>query len=362
LLNFRRTYTLFEIQAFWFSIPPQLAGAIPVVPLESVTRASRSESRELTPSIEQMLSGGDREASRVSLDDQQLAFTAVFLRHVTPNLEAHYAALRTNRLNGAAKMSMRSRAASIGGTKKVKRQTPLIMTAESIAFREALTNPQIAPPPPPTPTATSPNKENPAAPGDVSSLPVPPREARNSTPTAAATPTKARRAVSSSSTSTGADLSPKVATKSPRKLKSAARAEAMMQGYGEDSYRSPTKARTDRTRTPSFESLSPSLRGVGSPRAGDVSHGPGTGNSLTNSITTSGRSSPAGTLFGGRSQRSYSDLNASYTIRHPTGGSPVKSFLSPLKIGDYGPQHSESADTLERYSHRFLVLQQVLYI
>jgi hypothetical protein len=244
-------------------------------------------------------------------------------------------------------MSMRSRAASIGGTKKLKRQTPLVMTAESIAFREALTNPQIAPPPPPQ-AVTSPVTTKPAFPPGISIPPVPPSEARNSTPTAVATPTKARRAISSSSASTGADVSPKLPAKSPRKIKPTAHAEAMMQGFGEDTYRSPTKARADRTRTPSFESISPSLR-AGSPRAGDVSHAPGTGNSLTNSITTSGRSSPAGTLFGGRSQRSYSDLNNSYSLRHPTGGSPVKSFLSPLKIGDYGQQQSESADTLERY-------------
>lgn len=345
---------LSEIQGLWASLPSVFVAAVASMPLIEIARSSRAASRDLTPNIDRMLSGGDLgldlggDEGHHGLDDRNLAFSAVFMHHVAPAFETVYTALRTGR-----SVSARGRAAIVATQKKVKRQTPSVMTPESLALREALIKPALAalsefPPPPPPPGLTTESS---------TSAPLPPQSPQlTNRKTVAApaevltTPSKPRRSQSTGTAPTSATARP---AKSPRSKAATGKAGATNHSeISEESFRSPTKART--ARAPSFDALSPSFGGnMGmSPRTtGETRYRPPS--STTNSITTSGRTSPSVTLFGGRAHRSYSDIqNGGFIIRQPSFGSPTKGamqlMLSPLKMGDLGYVANDLADVMER--------------
>ena len=365
-------YVLLELQSLWRFLPCSLVSMIYTHPpdiVEAIPRRVRTESREHTPNIEQIMnptstSGSNSQLGELAylsgsadlgLDDQDLAFTAVFLHHVLPDMETLYTRMRTARL-------LRS-----SGVRKIKRQTPSIMTAEAMALQAALSNASTA----------SVRADITVAETGLNITAV------DSLPPAPTTPSKTRRAISITSTTTSMSIDSTTAVgavaRSPRKKKSSLSAStsdrtAPSGGIETTAAQTrslrctPTKNR-DRVRTPSFESLSPVQQtysttpgvGVNSPHAvlpletSNKQPQQSPISSLLESISTSGRSSPATTLFSDRrSVRSLSDLNASFTLRHPSfGSSPMKStggaalMMSPLKAGEFG---SDRADVLERYS------------
>lgn len=357
VLSLNSMFVGVEIQALWQFFPAPLANSLMMIPVPELPRRVRAESRDLTPSIYHMIDsvgGNDHptvnhhlSSTESGLDDQSLAFTLMFLHHVVPPWEKIATSLRLHRTGGpdGKSLALRSRTLSVGGTKRIKRQTPSLMTPESIALREALQNP-VSPPDAAPNTSASLSLSHQLEPLAV----VPPHPPGLSAVHTAfpVTPTKVRR-----STSTGTEGSK--AVKTPRK-KSITPNSLM-----DESFRSPSKSKaiSDRMRTPSFESLSPS-QNLGSPQTTGESKQLAFGGSCSrpNSIA-SGRSSPAGTIMGSRSHRSYSDLNNSYSLRFPGSGSPTKggglsggaggsTLLSPLKIGETGQSFQDNSDVLER--------------
>lgn len=378
-------YVLLELQSLWRFLPCSLVSMIYTHPpdiVEAIPRRVRTESREHTPNIEQMMnptstSGSNSQLGELAylsgsadlgLDDQDLAFTAVFLHHVLPDMETLYTRMRTARLLRSSGGEQRYRSSvTAGGVRKIKRQTPSIMTAEAMALQAALSNASTA----------SVRADITVAETGLNITAV------DSLPPAPTTPSKTRRAISITSTTTSMSIDSTTAVgavaRSPRKKKSSLSAStsdrtAPSGGIETTAAQTrslrctPTKNR-DRVRTPSFESLSPVQQtysttpgvGVNSPHAvlpletSNKQPQQSPISSLLESISTSGRSSPATTLFSDRrSVRSLSDLNASFTLRHPSfGSSPMKStggaalMMSPLKAGEFG---SDRADVLERYS------------
>ena len=336
ILSCNRVYCLMEIQNLWIALPHTVTSLVERCEVTPTTEPSLS----MRPNLRSRDSPWNfSEASPVeflssvshdtvgTLDDQNLAFSAAFLRHVVPFLEPVYLALKSSRLNGTASSSLRARA--LGAAKKIKRQTPSVITAESMALMEALTKP----PPPPIvdPVQIAPT---------VASLPRTEAIAVITT-----TPTKATRSSSATSSTS--------ASKSPRKKSSLDTSSGNISSMSIANMKSPV--RRERSRNPSFESLSPPAHSFG--LATGLSGGPHLGGtSRSNSITTSGRSSPAGGLFGSsRRQRSLSDLNHnpfSISRQHSMSPAPLKSFgtntLSPLKLFEYNTSASESSDVLER--------------
>eukprot|EP01032_Pedospumella_encystans_P010892 gene10892-12709_t len=343
ILSCNRVYCLMEIQNLWIALPHAVTSL--------VERCEVTPTIEPSPSMRPHLRSRDSprnfsEASPVeflssvahdivgTLDDQNLAFSAAFLRHVVPFLEPVYLALKSSRLNGTASSSLRARA--LGAAKKIKRQTPSVITAESMALMEALTKP---PPLPPTVDTVQ---------SDPTVAPSLPRTEAIAVITA--TPTKAARSSSATSSTS--------ASKSPRKKSSLDTSSGNISSMSIANMKSPV--RRERSRNPSFESLSPPAHSFG--LATGLSGGPHLGGtSRSNSITTSGRSSPAGGLFGSsRRQRSLSDLNHnpfSISRQHSMSPAPLKSFgtntLSPLKLFEYNTSASESSDVLERLEISF---------
>jgi hypothetical protein len=330
---------LSEIQGLWLCFPATCTAVVFAAPITEFARSSRTVSRDMTPNIDQMLESAALDVSaeehNTGLDDRNLAFTAVFLHHVAPALEAVYMSMR------AARPAVgRSRAVASVGHKKVKRQAPSVMTPETIALREALTQPAASPAAPFAAAVGIGVTSDGAARSDTVPVGV------------ATTPSKARRSPSAGSAADSVTARP---TKSPRgKPPPTAGSINSTSEFPEESYRSPSKPRT--ARAPSFEAISPGFAAAAgmSPRStGEARYRPPS--STSNSITTSGRTSPSVTLFGGRAQRSYSDLNvsSSYLSRQPSTSSPVKgggmSFsLSPQKMGEFGAATSDYADAMER--------------
>lgn len=370
-----------EIQGLWQVMPPSVVGAVKLrirhaSPLQSVASSGAGAHFAEDEATTSATAGGDEEDADLKLDDQHLAFTAHFLRHATPHLEPLYQAWRKCRSEQISSSRHRPALPQV----KKKRQTPSVMTTESLALMQALAANTAAPlalPVPPTSNLSSFSLSSPII-GNIAasvdnpvalSVVLPPPPAPH--PISAATPTKARRSASAS-IAPETPPTPIKTAKTPRKPLSSAALTAMNKLDSSantlKAVKSPSKsisssAAEHRTRTTSFESLSPGgVQPVASspPYTPSKFHGERPSpDSATNSITTSGRSSPAGGLFGSKNrQRSLSDLNNPLSLRQPStspsphkfaAGSPAAGLLAtPGKLGECGLPGSDSSDILER--------------
>lgn len=333
-----RLFVAMEIQGLWQSMPTPVKSAVTQQSSVVAVSGSTADASEHA--------GADEEQD-MALDDQHLAFTTQFLRHVTPYLEPLYQSWKKRRAEQAQLTSPKHHAVL---QVKKKRQTPSVVTSETIAFTQSLVNAPGLPEPPAVTVASH------AASANIAMTISKPMELSVVLPPPAATPTKAKRSMSSGSAP--CDTPPPRTAKSPRKLSSAALTamNKLDNSNGAFVMKSPTKSSANRIRNTSFESISPAGMHVpSSPR-----HTPSqfidrpVPGSATNSITTSGRSSPATTLYSKSRQRSLSDLNNPLSLRlSGVSPSPLKSASpglhgTPVKLGEFGLIGNESSDVLER--------------